>query len=399
MFRRLRYRIALQFTGLVFALMLVVGGAFIGFQYFGTHRSTNDQLRTDVNVYQERLAEAPGGAADATDAQRATAALHDAAVRVFSVDGQVIFASELFDRLSVPMRPDAIGRFMTVKGSGSYYRVYQVPLGGEGEATAYLQIARPERIDVHELPGEALLFAIVAIVVTLLTFLFGLLFAKRSLAPAEAMFARLRQFTHDASHELRTPLAVVGSSLDLALKTGDYEGEIRAAKAELRQSSYLIERLLQLAELDELALAPSPTDLSAVVRSEVEQHRRLATEAGIELTSSAPRELIVHCDEGLVRQLIDNLLANALKYTSPGGKVALDLSPAGLSVKDTGIGIPVDALPHVFERFYRAGSPGTEGGSGLGLAIVARIVEAHGWAVDAESREGEGSTFTVTFGE
>ena len=156
------------------------------------------------------------------------------------------------------------------RAPGSYYRVYQVPLGGARAPALYLQIARPERIDLHELPGEVMLFGIVAIVVTSLTFVFGLLFAKRSLAPAEAMFGRLRQFTHDASHELRTPLAAVGSSLDLALKTGDYEREIRAAKSELKQGSRLIERLLQLAELDELALSPAPVDMSALVASEVD---------------------------------------------------------------------------------------------------------------------------------
>ncbi len=107
---------------------------------------------------------------------------------------------------------------------------------------------------MHELPGEVLLFGIVSVIVTSLTFLFGLVFAKRSLAPAEAMFGRLRQFTHDASHELRTPLAAVNSSLDLAMRTGDYVEEIRAAKRELQQGSRLVERLLQLAELDELAL-------------------------------------------------------------------------------------------------------------------------------------------------
>ena len=395
MFRRLRHRIALQFTGLVFALMLVVGGAFIGIQYFGTHRSTNDQLKTDAVLFEEKLADTAG---DAAGVQLAAAALHDAAVRVFSTQSGVVFGSELFGRLSVPTEGEALARFMTIKGSGSYYRVYQVPLGSAAGTATYLQIARPERIDVHELPGEVLLFAIVAIVVTLLTFVFGLLFAKRSLAPAEAMFVRLRQFTHDASHELRTPLAAVGSSLDLALKTGDYEREIRAAKDELRQSSRLIERLLQLAELDELALAPEPTDMSALVSSEVEQHRRAAAEAGIELTSTVSPGLIVDCDEGLVRQLIDNLLANALKFTPFGGKIALDLSAADLSVSDTGIGIPPGALPHVFERFYRADPSGSGEGSGLGLAIVARIVEAHGWDIHVESREGKGSTFTVNFG-
>ncbi len=395
MFRRLRYRIALQFTGLVFALMLLVGGAFIGVQYFGTHRSTNDQLRTDAVQFETKLAEA---SEDAAAIPEAAATLHDAAVRVFSGQGEVIFASDLFGRLSVPMQAGTTARFLTVKGSGSYYRVYEVPLGGAGEAATYLQVARPERIDVHELPGEAMLFGIVAIVVTSLTFVFGLLFAKRSLAPAEAMFVRLRQFTHDASHELRTPLATVGSSLDLALKSGDHEREIQVAKNELKQGSRLIERLLQLAELDELALSPTPTDMSALVASEVEQHQPAAGEAGIELTSTLAEGLIVDCDEGLVRQLIDNLLTNALKFTPPGGKIVLRLSSDGLSVSDTGVGISPEALPYVFDRFYRAESARGEEGSGLGLAIVARIVEAHGWTVHVESKVGKGSTFSVAFG-
>ncbi len=394
MFRRLRLRIALQFTALVFVLMMVVGGIFIGVQYFGTHRSTNDQLMTDVLQFRNELADAPTGAAGILSA---SAALHDASIRVFSADGEVIVADEFFQRLSVPMEAETRARFVTVKGSGSYYRVYQVPLDGEQTPAIYLQIARPERIDVHELPGEVMLFGIVAIVVTSLTFVFGLLFARRSLAPAEAMFVRLRQFTHDASHELRTPLAAVSSSLDLALKTGDYEREIRAAKNELKQGSRLIERLLQLAELDELALSPLPVDMSALVASEVEQHRVAAAGAGIELTSAISKGLVVDCDEGLVRQLIDNLLANALKFTPAGGKVGLDLSPGGLLVSDTGVGIPADALPHIFERFYRADSSTEKDGSGLGLAIVARIVEAHGWRIHVESRPGRGSTFTVTF--
>jgi signal transduction histidine kinase len=394
MFRRLRYRIALQFTALVFALMLVVGGAFIGVQYYGAHRSANDQLRTDAAHFQSEVS---GSAGDAQAIGVAAADLQDAGVRVFSSLGEVIFSSELFGGLSVPMEPAPAGRFMTVKGSGSYYRAYQVPLVDAAAPGLYVQIVRPEHIDVHELPGEAILFGIVAIVVTLLTFVFGLVFARRSLAPAEAMFVRLRQFTHDASHELRTPLAAIGSSLDLALKTGDYELEIRAAKNELKQGSLLIERLLQLAELDQLALSPAPVDMSALVAAEFEQHRKAAAVAGIEFTSTVAKGLIVDCDEGLVRQLIDNLLANALKFTGPGGTIHLGLSRADLSVTDTGVGIPAGALPHIFERFYRAEHSSEEEGSGLGLAIVARIVEAHGWTIRVESSEGKGSTFIVAF--
>jgi signal transduction histidine kinase len=238
----------------------------------------------------------------------------------------------------------------------------------------------------------------VAVVVTLLTFAFGLLFAKRSLAPAEAMFVRLRQFTHDASHELRTPLAAIGSSLDLALKTGDYETEIRAAKNELKQGSRLVDRLLELAELDELTISPAEVDLSAVVASEFEQHRGAAADSQVVFTSRIAEGVTAECEEGLVRQMIDNLLANALKFTPRGGQVTLGLSRGNLQVTDTGIGIPSEAVPHIFERFYRADPSGGEDGFGLGLAMVARIVEAHGWTVRVESVQGKGSTFTVQFG-
>jgi signal transduction histidine kinase len=394
-FKRLRYKIALQFTALVFIVMLVVGGVYIGVQYFSTHRSTNDQLRSDAVLLQTELAEE--GPADTAELEGIAESVHDAAVRIFSSQGEVLFAGDFFGRVAVPMQAEAAPRFLTVRGSAGYYRVYQVPVVTKSGSPRYLQIARPERIDVHELPGEVLLFGIVSVIITSLTFLFGLVFAKRSLAPAEAMFGRLRQFTHDASHELRTPLAAVNSSLDLALRTGDYVEEIRAAKRELQQGSRLVERLLQLAELDELGLVPEPVDMSALVTSEVAQHQGAAADAGVELQSEVCEGLVVHCDDSLVRQLMDNLLANAMKFTPAGGTVTVELTAAHLSVRDTGVGIPAAAIPHVFERFFQAGSSRSGEGSGLGLAIVARIVETHGWTIRVESREGKGSVFTVVF--
>jgi two-component system sensor histidine kinase CiaH len=392
-FRRLRYKIALQFTALVFVLMLVVGGAYIGVQYYSTHRSTSDQLRTDAALIQTELAEA--GPADSADLQTISGSADGASVRVYTAQGDVLFAGDLFGRISAPMQPDAAARFLTVKGSTGYYRVYQVPVVIPSGTTLYVQIARPERIDMHELPGEVLLFVVVSLIITSLTFLFGLVFAKRSLAPAESMLGRLRQFTHDASHELRTPLAAANSSLDLAIRTGDYAEEIRAAKRELQQGSRLIERLLQLAELDELALTPEPVDLSRLVRDEVAQHQGAAADAGVELRSEVSDGMIVHCDESLVRQLLDNLLANAMKFTPAGGSVSVDLASGRLSVRDTGVGIPAASIPHVFERFYQAETSRSGEGSGLGLAIVARIVETHGWTIQVDSREGKGSVFTV----
>jgi signal transduction histidine kinase len=394
-FRRLRYKIALQFTALVFGLMLVVGGAYIGVQYFSMHRFTASQLRSDAAKVHAALVVQE--AAEGAVLQAIAASADGASVRIYTGEGDVLFAGDLFARMSVPLQPGATARFLTVRGSTGYYRVYQAPVETHSGATLYVQIARPERIDMHELPGELLLFTVVSVVVTSLTFLFGLVFAKRSLTPAEAMLARLRQFTHDASHELRTPLAAVNSSLDLALRTGDYAEEIRAAKRELQQGSRLVERLLQLAELDELALTPEPVDLSALVRDEVAQHQGAAADAGVELVSEIVGGLIVHCDESLVRQLLDNLLANAMKFTQPGGVVCVHLGSAHLSVHDTGVGIPAASIPHVFERFYQAETSRSGEGSGLGLAIVARIVETHGWTIRVDSREGKGTEFTVDF--
>jgi signal transduction histidine kinase len=394
-FRRLRYKIALQFTALVFVLMLVVGGVYIGVQYFSSHCSSSDQLRTDAARIQIALAEV--GLVDSAGLQTIAKSLDGASLCVLTSQGDVLFAGELFERIFVLTQPDATPRFQTVKSSAGYYRVYQVPVVTQSGTPLYLQIARPERIDVHQLPGELLLFVVVSLIVTSLTFLFGLVFARRSLAPAESMFSRLRQFTHDASHELRTPLAAANSSLDLALRTGDYVEEIRAAKRELLQGSRVVGRLLQLAELDELALAPEPVDLSALVRDEVTQHQGAAADAGVELRSEVSDRLVVHCDESLVRQLLDNLLANAMKFTPAGGVVSVELDSSHLSVRDTGVGIPADSIPHVFERFYQAETSRSGEGSGLGLAIVARIVETHGWTMRVDSREGEGSTFTVAF--
>ena len=371
MFRRLRYKIALQFTALVFGLMLVVGGAYIGVQYFSTHRSTSDLLRSDAERVQVALA--GEGAADSAALRQLAADLDGASLRIYTANGDVLFAGDLYLRMAVPLQSDAGPRFLTAKGSTGFYRVYQVSVAMRGGSTLYVQIARPERIDMHDLPGELLLFVVVSVIVTSLTFVFGLVFAKRSLAPAEAMLGRLRQFTHDASHELRTPLAAVNSSLDLALRTGDYPDEIRAAKRELQQGSRLVERLLQLVELDELALTPGPVDLSALVRDEVAQHQGAAADAGVELRSDVIDRLIVHCDESLIRQLLDNLLANAMKFTPAGGAVCVELTGNQLAVRDTGAGIPAASIPHVFERFYQAETSRSGEGSGLGLAIVARI--------------------------
>ena len=187
-------------------------------------------------------------------------------MRLVSGDGEVLYESDIFARM--PVGTDA-AHLVTVRADGSSYRVLTTSLPAADGAV--LQLAGQDRIGPAELPGEIAVFFIAAVLVTLLTAVLGLWFARRSLAPAERMFERLTQFTHDASHELRTPLAVINSELDLALRTGDHERHIVAAKDEVKAGAALIDDLLGLAALDAATLEGRPVDLSALVEREVER--------------------------------------------------------------------------------------------------------------------------------
>jgi len=143
-------------------------------------------------------------------------------------------------------------------------------------------------------------------------------------------------------------------------------------------------------------------DLGAVVEGSAASMRSLASERGVALDVSAAPELRVRGSREQLRQLVVILVDNALRYTARGGRVDVDVArrdgSAVMAVTDTGIGIPPEALAHVFERFYRADEARTRdsGGAGLGLAIAQKLVDEHGGRISAESTPGQGSTFTVT---
>jgi signal transduction histidine kinase len=272
----------------------------------------------------------------------------------------------------------------------------RVDIAGRERVWRDLQLPLYLRWVAAELPGEIAVFFIAAVLVTILTALLGLWFARRSLAPAERMFERLTQFTHDASHELRTPLAVINSELDLALRTGEHEKHIAAAKDELKVGAKLIDDLLGLADLDAATLDGRPVDLSRLVGREAERLAALAERKKVLLRTDIEPAVVVSADEGLAAQLVANLVGNAVKFTPPGGQVSVSLSKSALRVSDTGPGIAPEDLPHIFERFYQADGSRSQEGHGLGLAISRNIAEVHGWRLTAESQPGHGSIFTVT---
>jgi heavy metal sensor kinase len=221
----------------------------------------------------------------------------------------------------------------------------------------------------------------------------------------EKAFRRQQQFTSDASHELRAPLAIVQAESTLALQKKrspqEYRQSLETISQEIRRMSHIVDQLLTLARADtgKESLSLKKVSLSELISELSLDVKALCEDKGLQFQLGQIEDLTVNGDEIKLRQLLLNLIDNAIKYTPSGGSVAVSADSAGklavISVSDTGIGIPVEDLPHIFERFYRvdkARSP-TEGGSGLGLAIAQHIAEAHGGRIEVESEVGKGSTF------
>lgn len=223
------------------------------------------------------------------------------------------------------------------------------------------------------------------------------------LARLENGFKRERQFTADASHELRTPLAAMQAILSVVREgerpTAEYHQALDDLTDETNRMRGLVEDLLSLARgEDGLALHPETLDLSALLSDVADSLRPLAQAKGLTITTQLPPKLPYTGDMDSIIRLFVNLLDNAIKYTEHGN-VTLEAfqkdEKIHVNIADTGVGIPSEHLPHVFERFYRVESARSSAGSGLGLAIAQQIVQAHGGRILVESRLGEGTTVSV----
>ncbi|MDP9309380.1 MAG: HAMP domain-containing histidine kinase [Chloroflexota bacterium] len=216
-----------------------------------------------------------------------------------------------------------------------------------------------------------------------------------------------RQMTADIAHDLRTPLSVILGYTE-ALREGKLPPEqdiFDTLHTEAQHLRHLIDdlRTLSLADAGELTLARQPVAPQALIERAAAAYKAQARERGINLVVAGGANLPeVEVDPERMAQVLGNLLSNALRYTPVGGTItvtadALDRS-VHLWVQDTGTGIAPDALPHVFERFYRGDASRQQGNgsSGLGLAIAKGIVAAHGGTITVNSALGRGTTFTIT---
>jgi len=231
---------------------------------------------------------------------------------------------------------------------------------------------------------------------------------NRMIERLETSFHQVNRFSADASHELRTPLTVLQGELEsMARSSSNLPIEIRdtigSALEETQRLAKIVENLLAISRLEagEARKQLERLDFAELARSTSDQMRLLAEEKNIHLDCNGGEHVEVDADPARLKQVVVNLLDNAIKYTPEKGRVSISVvkqdSRAVLEVEDNGIGISTDDLPHVFERFYRADKARSRqmGGTGLGLSIVRSICLAHGGRVTVNSTEGRGSLFRV----
>jgi signal transduction histidine kinase len=211
------------------------------------------------------------------------------------------------------------------------------------------------------------------------------------------------------SHELRNPLAAIRSYAETLLEdpglTADQRHLTEVIDRRSGHMQHLVDDLLDAAKLEtgQLHLDPKPISATRLIREVVEAQLPAAAAKSVTVTVGAPRHLEVHADPVRLRQVLDNLLANAIKYTPDGGAVRVEAAAGPrpettvVIVSDNGIGIPADQYAQLFERFFRASNAVQQGikGTGLGLAITKAIVEAHGGSIAAAPAPGGGTCFTV----
>jgi heavy metal sensor kinase len=376
-------------------------------------------------------------------------------VRVYDAEGLVTTDTSA-EAGSVPGDAQVVRRVLTgqtstlsLKADGESFRVRIVPIERDGQITGALEVGQTTG-DVTDTLRTLLLVLAIAYPVTLATAsLGGVFLAGKALSPIDRItrlarrisaedlgqrldlrlpddevgrlartfddmiarledaFRRQRQFTADASHELRTPMTVIKGQIDVALQRERdpqaYRRVLQAVNEEVDRMIRLVGSLLTLARADagQIPITLEPVSLPDVVGAAVEQVQPLAGRRGVDLQLSSSRPVTLRADDDLILQLLLNLLDNAIKYTAAGGEVTVGWNANGrdieLWVRDTGVGIADEHLPHLFDRFYRVDKARSraQGGVGLGLSICRWIAEAHGGSISVESALGEGATFKV----
>ncbi|MBS1808629.1 MAG: heavy metal sensor histidine kinase [Acidobacteria bacterium] len=459
--RSIRFRLTAWYAGLLALLLLLFGGStWFGLAHY-LHRSLSEGLARQAQQIGENFLVDVKTSGDRYVAdeinEHYSPEQNDHFIRVTRADGSVLYLSgtplnQGFDPTQVSAAPLALSRASTREEhlpSGSELLIYSLPYTARDGSQFVIENGASDDSIENVLRGLLLTLTIALPVVITVAVAGGYWIMRRALRPLDEIasgaeritshnlgerlpvtpsgdeverlslslnrmierldesFQYIRRFTADASHELRTPLTVLRGELEAMAQRPRLAAEVRdtigSSLEETERLARIVESLLAISRLDagEAHMERIRFDLTELTGTTVEQMRLLAEDRNIALKYEANSDVTIEGDQARIKQVIVNLVDNAIKYTPEGGTVkvmvGLENNRAVLRVEDNGTGIPAAALPHLFERFYRVDKARSRqlGGTGLGLAIVKSIVTAHGGQVTVESTENKGSQLLV----
>jgi len=442
MFQTTRRRLAIWYTAVTAVLLLVFATGFYFYVRNTLIDRIDDTLNHVVEVVERTLVieplTSPTTGAKTKSQVNIQASFRDSTDAVeddhidlewFSPTGELLW-STLSEPLNIPIHANRTGETVWVinnKLQSENYSLRQVTQRVEigRQVLGYLRVSHPwfeVTKPIHQLIIDLILGASLTLICVAAI---GWLLSGLAMKPVRESYGRLKQFTADASHELRNPIATIQTNVQVALAEPDIEPQqhqqLQVIERLTRRLGRLVDDLLFLARQDSGIVQQQWVDvpLDALLIEVIEEQLAIATTQNLSLSleivdrPNTEDNFTVLGDWDQLARLFTNLVSNCVQYTPSGGKIVVELQLAAKSkrtspmlnpalqvkITDTGIGISPEALPHIFDRFYRADPARTHrsaAGSGLGLAIAKAIVENHGGQIHIDSQLDRGTAITVT---
>lgn len=412
--RQTRLRLMLSYIGVTAAILVLFAVGFYIYVRGTLVERVDDTLDHVVELVQRSLVVEARGGRFRVDVDRAFAGGDDDPtvemdliyLEWFASDGTPLKSTAVF-REPVPLTRGYLHKTVEL-APGHKLRQVTVPVRREGNLLGYLRVSH-QWFEVDK-PSQQLFIDLLGggLVMLVLLGSAGWFLSELALRPVRQAYDQLRQFTADASHELRTPLAAIQTNVQVALADPaptpeDYHRRLEVLERLTRRMGGLVADLLFLARNEGMATEEGQIscNLSEVLQQVVEEQNTRARAAGLKVQLKPTAAAMVQGDPEQLSRLFTNLIDNAIRYTADGGSVQITLGRENrdvvVEVRDTGIGMQLEHLSRIFERFYRVDQARArgQGGTGLGLAIAKTIVDNHKGEIQVESRPNEGTTFRV----